>query len=504
MTAPHDVLSRMRKRPHLALFIPRNRLPAIIVGSLAVSVALAPSYWDAAPWLGVGIFLTVATVWHGLYATARIPWLPGAIVGIACLQWIIAPWAAYHLPVAPLRQGMSVLAEQYFAFAVPCALALAVGLLLPLMRDARMPVNRDVGQGLNTERLRKTCDAMLAGGFALRLVGPFTGGSASYAIKLVGQLAYVGALGAMLLRADGWRWRVAALFLAEAILNSISGIYFELVAWSVHFFLLYSFIHGVRKWKIITLGSAAIVAILALNGFKMEFRSDIAGSELSGMERAALAGQRFVAMIGDPQSIFSADNLAFNISRLNQGITISRVLYWTPSREPFAEGETVRAAISAAALPRALDPNKVVAGGFSYYPRFTGLPLIGGTSINLSMPGELYANYGTGGAVLGMFVIGLLLGLVFRTFVRWSRDSVLWWAWMPYVLFSLIGAESGIAESLNQVVKASVIMIVVIKAVPAWAGLRSRVSLRRGRDARRPVELPAPVGSSTLPTRGQP
>jgi len=504
MSAPYYSAAPAPKRPHLTLFIPRGRLSTIVMGSFAFAVALAPSYWDATPWLGLGIFLMAATLWHSMLATARIPWLPGAIIAIAGLQWVLAPWAAYHLPVAPLRQGMSIPPEQYFSFAVPSTVALAVGLLLPIIRDGRVPVNRTVGARVDAAGLRRTCDAMLVGGMLLRLAGPFAGVSAGYAVKLVAELAYVGALGSMLMQTNGWRMRVAALFFTEAILNSINGVYFELVAWSVHFFLLYSFVHGVRKWKIVTLGSAAVVAVLALNGFKMEFRTDIAGTQLTGMERAALAGQRFISMIGDPRSMFSPDNLAFNISRLNQGITISRVLYWTPSREPFANGETVRAAIAAAALPRALDPDKIVAGGFSYYPRFTGLPLIGGTSINLSMPGELYANFGVGGAIFGMFVIGLLLGLVFRTFVRWSRDSVLWWAWMPYVLFSLIGAESGIAESLNQVVKATLVMIVVIRTVPAWMTLRHRLRLRSAKRTGVGARLPATVGSGHESVGGQP
>ena len=178
------------------------------------------------------------------------------------------------------------------------------------------------------------------------------------------------------------------------------------------------------------------------------------------------------ARIASPSALLVGQNLAINTGRLNQGWIISRVMIWVPESEPFARGETILSSIRAALLPRILDPGKATAGGFANLPRFTGLTLIGGTSMNLGMAGEMYANFGRERAVFAVFVYGIALGSLFAMFVRWSRQSPLWWAWAPMVIFTTISAEMSTTEVFNHITKAFAIMLAVTTVIPSWALLR--------------------------------
>jgi hypothetical protein len=163
-----------------------------------------------------------------------------------------------------------------------------------------------------------------------------------------------------------------------------------------------------------------------------------------------------------------------------------------PDREPFAQGETISATLRATLLPRVLDPNKLQLGGRTYFERFTGMPLRR-TSMDLSVAGETYANFGYWGGLLGVFIFGAFIGLVYSFFLRWGYRSRLWWAWAPYVLLYATRAENSIAEVTNHVAKSALVMLAVISILPAWSMLRRPLRAQLVRTLRLPARPKAPA-----------
>jgi hypothetical protein len=220
------------------------------------------------------------------------------------------------------------------------------------------------------------------------------------------------------------------------------------------------------------LATAALVAMGMLNELKITYRIEIGENADMGMtERAGILGDAVANQFHQPTSAFHDLGLSHTVARINQGWIISRTLNWVPAREPFAHGETLMTAIRAAILPRILDPGKYMAGGYWYFERFTGLSMRQ-TSMNLSVAGEMYANFGREGGLVGVFCFGVLLGLVYRAFGRWGIENPLWWAWAPYVMLYTMQAENGIGEAVNHVIKSAVVMVAFMAVVPAWAVLR--------------------------------
>lgn len=465
-------VTRVRQGPSYLLFVPRVLWWKSLMFALGTAVVLSPLWQSDSLWLGVGVVLTVFLIAHGLFASRIVPWIPGLIAVVATLQWILAAWAGYHVPPIYPLFAMVIPADEYFSFAVPAALLLTIGMFIPLARYGRRPRRAQTDE-LASPRLVATFRVMVLGGVFLRIVViPILPASLQFAALLVANLAYVGMLAMVLRRAPHWPWYVALVLGMQAVYSSADGMFHDLLLWVTYLVAILAYTYRVRLRILLAGAVLGFILIFVLNGIKQEYRIEISSRQLTATERSVLLGEAIVSQLSSPAEAFSEEKLALNISRTNQGWLIARTLNYVPAAEPFADGETVRTALSASLLPRIIAPTKYRAGSTDIVSRFTGVPLNDKTSMGLSLAGEMYANFGRLGGLASVFMIGLLLGYLYRLFVRWSWQSSLWWAWAPYVMLYTMQAESGLAEALNHVVKSSIVMFAAIATIPAWSMLR--------------------------------
>lgn len=468
---PAAILRARRVSSHV-LFVRRRIWANGLIASVTVALLLAPLWQDDSLWIGAGIALSVFLGWHGLNASRAVPWIPGLIAMVATLQWVLAAWAGYHVPpIFPLF-AMVIPAEEYFSFAVPAALLLTIGLFIPLIRLGKRPPREHADVPVSP-RLARTLQAMVFGGVAVRvLISPLLPVSLRFAVLLIANLAFVGMLAMVLLRVRGWPWYAVLVLGMQSIYSSADGMFHDLLLWVTYLVAILAFAYRVRL-RVLVLGALlGFFFIFVLNAIKQDYRLEIGSRPLGVIERTMFLGETIVSRLLTPTEVFSEENLGLNISRTNQGWLIARALNYVPAAEPFAEGETVRNALSASLLPRILAPEKYEAGSTDLVTRFTGIPINRQTSMGLSLAGEMYANFGRQGGLVAVFILGLMLGLLYRIFVRWSSESPLWWAWAPYVMLYTMQAESGLAEALNHVIKSSLVMFAAIATIPAWSQLR--------------------------------
>jgi hypothetical protein len=260
-------------------------------------------------------------------------------------------------------------------------------------------------------------------------------------------------------------------------MSTSEGLFHDLLLWVVYTAALIIFTKRVKIRTILLIAVAGGFLVGVLDEAKFAYRNTIRENpDMTIPERFEALGQLVVTQAQLPVETFTGDALSHFVTRLNQGWIIARTMYWVPVQEPYANGETIINAFRSALIPRVLDPGKYEAGGVEYFERFTGFHLYN-TSMNLGVAGEMYANFGLLGGILGAFLFGAGIGLVYRIFFVLAQSSIFWWAWAPYVLLYSMQAENGIGEGVNHVAKAFVVMLGVLYAVPAWRTLR----LRQGR-----------------------
>jgi hypothetical protein len=472
-------------------FIPAASWFYIMMAASLIALAAANGYRTDSLWVGVGVWVAVAVALHTAMAAPSVPWIPGLIALIALLQWVLGAWAGYHVPPLLSTMAMAVPSEDYFSYMVPATVLFVVGLYLPLWRMGRRLPPRST-PALPVDFVR-SCDIMVVVGLAASFVqGRGVPLALQYALLLVGYLCFVGAFALLLAKAEGWGWRLAAVIGLRVILSSSDGMFHDLLLWLAYTFVLLGFVFRWRARTITLVAVAGVVVMGALNQLKMSYRAKLDEDQSIGLDRRVAAlGSAFARQIEEPTSAFTGESLSRTVTRVNQGWIISRILYWVPAREPYARGETIANAVRATLVPRVLDPDKYVAGGY-YFTRFTGIPLFG-SSMNLSSAGEMYANFGRTGGLVGIFLFAIGLGLLYRVFARWAFDSPLWWAWAPYVMLYTMQAETGIGEAVNHVARSFLVMMLVVSTVPGWK------DLRRWRPLLRRIK---PVGGDgTTPTR---
>jgi hypothetical protein len=142
-------------------------------------------------------------------------------------------------------------------------------------------------------------------------------------------------------------------------------------------------------------------------------------------------------------------------------------MHHMPSEEPFVHGETLWGALEAAALPRIIAPDKLVMNGRVNMERFAGHDMVGDTTMNIGFAGEMYANFGDWGGVLGCGCYALMLGLFFRWAAVLAQKSPFWWAIAVYCGHWGFKAETDVGGVLNYVVKSVVLVFVVTLLMPA-------------------------------------
>ena len=464
----------------MLMFVPAQTLRRIVLISVATAALTIPFYIDLSPWIGVGVALSIFVAWHSIEASRVVPWVPGLTMTAACVQWILAPWAVYavtaRMGFGAGIGGMAVYPAEYFGYAVPATVGLVVGLFVPLLRAGRHP--RLETKFVAIHRLRRTCELMFFGGIAIRaFVAPLMPSSLKFVVYLLASLATVGVCALLLDDAPRWRVYAGGLIAFEAVLNTLDAQYLDVMLLVGFIVVTYVYRFRVKSRTLMLYIGVAVVALLAINAVKVVYRDALRVGQVQRDERLGTAADVATGIAATPTRVISVQNLLYNLYRLNEGAVISQVMAWVPNREPFANGETITSAVRSAIMPRALDPTKSRAGGFDVYTRFTGATLVGSTSINIAIAGEMYANFGRWGGVAAVAFFGIGLGWVFRTLARLSRRSHYWWAWAPFLLYGTVSAEMGTTEVFNQVAKSLLVFGAVIALVPAWSSLR-RATLR--------------------------
>jgi hypothetical protein len=446
-----------------------------VLAGLGVSAVAWPWYKDVSFWVGPTILLMVVTLFHMVFASRLIVPFPHIAIMIGGLQYTLAAWLSFYFPPTNPTYNIGEELPGYLAFGGAATIAFAFGWAAALLRKKGVPCQT----GPVSPKLLHELDVLFWGGLAFGLMSRFVPyPSLSFFLLLCANLRYVGALGRLLVGGEGWQWRVALTLAVEILLATKQGMFHTLLLWTLSGFAVYLYRFRPRKGVVVVCILLGMLLLPAFQHAKWRLRLGAWGeptelSEAGPRTPGQLVGATFEWFADLAEGLYRTATLSWDrdflcdtLVRYNQGWIVHRVMQHVPEEEPYARGETLVTAAKAALLPRLVAPTKAFAGGRLQMARFAGMELEG-ASMNLGYAGELYANFGYTGAVAGCFVYAALLGLAFRWVAGRASRSPLWWVFLPYVGSIAFKAEEGIAEVLNWVVKASIVVALVWLVSPA-------------------------------------
>jgi hypothetical protein len=427
-------------------------------------------------WIGVTVFLVTLTAYHMRYASRYIVPFPHIAIMISALQYVLAAWVSFYYPPEDPTYDLGSALPFYLSYAGPVIAAICVGWSLSLVgiKPKVQPVLLRTGQPL------VELDILLAVGLVAQVLSPHVQvPSLGFVLVLIANLRYIGVYGRMLARAPGWSWRLAIVLASEVLFAAETGMFHPLLLW-----LCWSV--AVWMYCVKPAGRVVICALLASALFLPAFQEakwrmrGASDDDLVGADPVEIAAQNpltktvtFMSYLAgslkhaatlDLSDKFIADTTV----RYNQGWIINRIMFFVPGLEPYAKGNTIKSAVMAALLPRVVAGQKLESGGVEQMARYAGMELGEGTSMNLGYAGEMYANFGFIGGIIGCGVYALFFGLFFRWVCNKAFSNPFWWTVTPYIFFAALKAEDGIDYALNWTVKSFVIVAGLYFILPGF------------------------------------
>lgn len=415
-------------------------------------------------WSSFGISLFLVLSLRFFYNLGKAVDIRDLIVVLSALQWIIGPYLAYYFYLPSENTYNMVTPEnQYMSFVVPATFLFIVGLYIPF-KMSRYNTVYTLKQISATVIKYKNLDLFfIVIGLFFNIIWAKMPGAIKFISFLFGNLHFIGLL--FLLQNKSRKNRnlylvLTFLFTFLGALNS--GMFHDLILWLGFLFMFIAYIKQFSFVKKTGILLSMIFFIIVLQTVKVQFRTIIWSND----NKATTSGQKaelfydLVSQNVGGSFFMSQGNMNNLITRINQGWIISRIMYHVPSYEPFANGETIYAGLTSTLLPRFIYENKAKAGGVHNFERFTGHQLQSGTSMNLSILGEAYANFGQN-AIWFMFLFGLFLNYSYAIIKKKIIKSPTLLFFIPIIYLQVVKAETDFVTVLNHLIKASIFVALV-------------------------------------------
>lgn len=210
------------------------------------------------------------------------------------------------------------------------------------------------------------------------------------------------------------------------------------------------------------LAAAAVLCLMAVvwNGaIKHTWRAKVQGGEVGA--GALTAAADFVGTARDRIELISwdlANRLLFQ--RLSSSVGFfSLVLDRVPDLIPHEGGTLMMRTVQHVTTPRMLFPDKAIVDSASWLVRlYAGQSAAGsesGTSIGLTYMAEFYIDFGVGGMMVGLFGVGVVVGLIYCG-LRWMAPSYEIFRAATVALFPLhfAGYESELVKEFGGMLQA--------------------------------------------------
>lgn len=443
------------------------------VGMAVLMAGLCFAFSAVSPWLGVGLFLTgLIFVQLVMAFRGQVPLLQLMLLYQLTVFFLASVPLHFYPPRFDWLNIKSADYPAYLAYAVPCCIAVYLGVLLATRRMRPIPYSSESANE-NLPPWARYAISFVAIGIVFSFVSatiPQMSGL-SFVILLFSALRWVGVFTLVLTGYKWWPFYMVVVMALEVWLALGQTVFIDLILWGACTFLIVAYRYRWRRTAAVLL-LAATTLMLLLQSVKGPYRKAFAFSP--GLSPSTIFVNVLTEQMSDLTTLVNLVELSDTLVRFNQGWVVNSVMQQVPAVEPHAYGETIADGLVAVLVPRIFAPNKATAGGRDLFLKYTGLGLTEGTSWAISIPSEMYVNFGLYGGIAGMFIYGLGMGWLFRRLARYAAQNPVWWAWGPFLGFWAIKGDEDLMNVLNWISKALLVMLFTVWFTALWSGQRKK------------------------------
>jgi len=202
------------------------------------------------------------------------------------------------------------------------------------------------------------------------------------------------------------------------------GMFHDLLTWLIVLGLILAFRYK-PNWQ---LKLVAIAIFFSFAVFIQSIKGGLRDKTWFGNEQSSL---ELIQNINTENSnekggFFSMDNIGPQINRVNQGWILASTIDNVPKNIEHTHGKLIFEYLFSALVPRIFAPNKLNAGSQEIFNQYAGHFLDSGTSMGLGLFTDAYIEFGKFGALLYVFLFGLMYGFILNQFfIRSEKFPVL-------------------------------------------------------------------------------
>jgi len=421
----------------------------LLLFGLSIGIFTLASF-HIASCVAIAVFLIVLTSYfRSLFFSMSIRAL---LLFLFSFQFLLGPALAYNIEgYQPGKYYMGVDEVDYFSYAIPGVLTLAFSLGLPLSSRGVEIIDR--------KKMRKILRARPDIGPMLLVLGvlfgfgtSFVPGVFAFVLYILSYLKFIGVFHIFMSEQKGRFAYVALAYSFVAVTSIVEGMFHDLVILLI--MLLPLLVQSIRisKASVILLLVTGVYLTTTLQIVKSEYRENI--SDKAGAERMVLFVNTFIDGL---EGVLEFDELEDQISRINQGWILSRVLLRVPDYIPYSEGVILWQSVKSSLYPRFLYPDKLVSGSNPFFTPVTGVKLGANTSMGLGIFEVSFVDFGYWGLVV-VFAYGLLLNfmLVRISLISEIRPTLM--LWLPVIFLYSVRPDADFFTSLNHLIKSSIVV----------------------------------------------
>jgi hypothetical protein len=415
-------------------------------------------------WIGVGIFLFIIILRKLKNAVGEEVPLVYLMIFNYLNELFLFALVLYFIPPISLYDIGHYRYPIYLSYVIPCCLALYCGVSVALW-NPKMRLRKQLSPDIVSPAWPHYAKHLFWLGILFtsltKMLPSLNFSRIGFVLTLISSLRYVGFYVLVLQDEKKW-WRYGLLLLFIEIIMALQiGFMHDLVLWGGCSTLIIAY-QRKWKWKLVTALIIAYLMVFVLQVVKTDYREQIWGSDYSIADKAVIFANILTRTVSANDNLFSDEKIASASARFNQGWIVDRVMSFVPDMEPYALGSTLLEGLYGIVVPRMVDPSKPIAGGRKNFERFTGEQLSPYTAMTISTPGELYANFGPYGGIIGVGLFGYLIGLFYKSLYKRALANPAWWAWGPFCGFFAIKTSEGFMEIITWLVRSILIMVIVI------------------------------------------
>jgi hypothetical protein len=382
------------------------------------------------------------------------------IISITAVQLLLAPFLQYYYFKFKIYGNMNIDAITYYSYALPSLLMLHIGLEL-FYPSKNFEVNLFKVFSNNKKTIELRGFFMIVAGYLAYGMTKFTGGYSSldFIIYLIAFTRFIGFLYIWL---SGSRFTFLAFiavivpFTIEAINESM---FVQIIVLFSILMTIYYMKHKTSKITIYLTFVVTAMILVLVQSVKYAYRSTIIERDFTG-NKTVLFTQSVIEQVENINMSNLKPLLGTVNVRINQGWILSDIINNLKNKEDKIKPEYFKKEVLGIILPRFIYSGKPTVGDHEKFHDFTGWRLSRRVAMSVGVMGDGYGNFGALGGMLYCLGFGILLGLIFNIWNKFSLVYPSLYIWGVLIFFYSMRAGDESYIIINWIVKSSVFVFI--------------------------------------------